>query len=154
MGRVYKEGCEVISLRDAREKVINILGSEEVPAQTTLRTWANQGVISGVIEGSTQKAKYSDIVVSEILAAIEAKKEYKLSEIAEVRSNIDFTRKDYYIKRLSNYIDKLTKEQEKLFDFVRSDRKDLVIKKLENKLSELKEIEKKIKLVKVYSKYI
>ena len=147
----------MISLRDAREKVINILGSEEVPAQRTLRTWANRGVISGIIEGNTQKAKYPDIVVPEILAAIEARGEYKLSEIAEVRSNIDFTRKDYYIKRLSNhsnYIDKLEKEQEKLFDFVRSGRKDLVIKKLENKLSELKEREKKIKLVKVYSKYI
>lgn len=144
----------MISLRDAREKVINILGSEEVPAQRTLRAWAKRGVISGIIDGNTQKAKYPDIVVSEILAAIEAKGEYKLSEIAEVRSNIDFTRKDYYIKRLSNHIDKLAKEQEKSFDFVRSDRKDLVIKKLENKLSELKEMEKKIKLVEVYSKYI
>ena len=149
----------MISLRDAREKVINILGSEEVPAHTTLRGWANRGIISGIIEGNTQKAKYSDIVVSEILAAIELKGEYKLSEIAEIRSNIGFTRKDYYskenyIKRLSNYIDKLAKEQEKLLVFLMSDRKDLSIKALENKLSKNNEINKKVKLVNVYIKYI
>jgi len=96
----------MISLKEARQKVINIIGQDKVPAHTTLRGWANKGVISGVIEGNTQKAKYPDIIVLEILAAIELKNEYTLKKIAEARSEINFTKKDYYSKE--NYINKLS----------------------------------------------
>ena len=151
----------MISLKEARQKAINIIGQDKVPAYSTLRDWTSKGFISGVIEGTSRGAKYPDHIVYEIITAIKLKNEHniKLTKIAEVRSDIDFTSKDYYsvenyINKLSNYVEKLNKEQEKLSNHVISSNKDLIIDLLEKKLSKIREINKKIELLKVYIKYI
>lgn len=76
----------MLSLKEAREKVINVIGEGKTPAHTTLRSWANKGVISGVVEGDNKGAIYKNSLPAEIITAIELKKDFNLKEIANMRN--------------------------------------------------------------------
>src|SRR6056297_1796284 len=86
--KVLKRGkgdLKMISLKEARQKVINIIGQDKVPAYSTLRDWTSKGFISGVIEGTSRGAKYPDHIIYEIITAIKLKNEHniKLTQIAK-----------------------------------------------------------------------
>jgi hypothetical protein len=80
----------MISLDNARKEVMNICGEEFTNVYTTLnlREWSNENVIS-CLELKDGKENYPNIVVVEILTAVELKKKYKLEEIAEARKHLN-----------------------------------------------------------------
>ena len=145
----------MISLKEARKEVINIIGQDKVPAYSTLRDWTSKGFISGVIEGTSRGAKYPDHIIYEIITAIKLKNEHniKLTQIAKFRQQIGINKVrnlDKFYKKLTDYVNKLEKEQEKMSKNALLGIRDLSIDKLENNLSKVKEIKQKIELLKKY----
>jgi len=147
----------MISLKEARKEVINIIGQDKVPAYSTLGDWINKGFISGVIEGTSRGAKYPDHIVYEIITAIKLKNEHniKLKDIAKFRENAGLNKVrnlDKLYKKLTDYVNKLEKEQEKMSKKALLSVEDLSINELGKSLLEVKKIKLKLEFLKRYEK--
>lgn len=145
----------MISLREARQEAIEIVGSEKVPAYSTLGDWVNKGFISGKVEGKFRKAKYPEFIVAEIITAIKLKDDYKLVDIAEFREaaglNDGIKKINEFKDKLSNYAGRLEKKQSYTNSYNIDDDPEKNIEKLKKELEKIREIGAKIKILKSYN---
>lgn len=148
----------MISLREARKRVVDVLGKDQVPVNPTLRGWANKGFISGKIEGTSRGAKYLDLIVAEIITAIKLKNEYgyKLVDIAKFRdaarlNEDNITEINQYRKKLYDYTHYLDKKFNEMNNIGKSDDPEEKLKIMEKKLDKSKKFDFKISILKAYN---
>jgi len=147
----------MIGLKEAREKVVNVVGEENIPSYTSLRNWVSNGIISGKIEGSRMKAKYPDRIEKEIIAAIELKneKDIKLKTIVKFRNKIGLNNvKDIneYYDLLIAYGDELKEKNKKIGEFnISSDDPDGKVKELQNQIKKVEKLGKELDFLEVYA---
>ena len=145
----------MIKLSEARKYVVDMIGEENTPAHTTLRGWANKGIISGVVSGNTANALYRDIVVLEIIVIIDLKEKYKLKELKEFRNQIDINSGEgispaQYLERLSNYADQLGEARKNIKEKLQGNTSAEKIEEIEGKLNKIRKIGKNIQILKDY----